>query len=807
MDNFTKAQIKNALEDNLSKIFGVQGSEASVNELYKACATTVNDILRRKRRIYNAKVREEKRKRVYYLSMEFLMGRSLKNNLYNLGLTDIVSDVLKDYGVKLEDLFDEEPDAGLGNGGLGHLGACYLDALASQGYPATGFSLRYEYGLFKQKIVDGYQTELPDVWLPGGEVWLAMRTDKIETVKFGGWLEEKTVNGKVQYDYHDYQEVEAVPYDMMISGANNQAISVLRLWRSRSIKNFDVNAFNQGDYLKAMKEINDADMISKILYPSDDHYEGKALRIKQQYFLVSASIQNIIKDHIKYFGDILLLPKFAAIHINDTHPTLIIPELMRILMDDYHIDFDDAWEMVKKTVAYTNHTILAEALEKWNEELIAKVLPRIYIIIKQINKRFIEECHCAGVSDDEIRGLAVLGDGQVRMANLAVIASHKVNGVSALHSEIIKQSIFNGFYKLTPEKFVNVTNGIAHRRWLCQSNPELTKLLDELIGPAYKKDASKLIDLLKCVDDDKVLKRLEEIKYKNKCEFAKYLYKKSGVAVNPNTRFDVQVKRLHEYKRQLLNVLKIIALFIQLEDNPNADITPQTFIFGAKAAPSYYIAKDIIKLICSIQSEINKRPQMKEKLNVVFVEDYNVTAAETLIPASEVSEQISLAGKEASGTGNMKFMINGAITFGTLDGANVEIRDAVGSENAIIFGMKSDEVEELWRRGYSSYQYYEQNSLLRRVIDRLDEGFNGQSFYHIKQYLLNNYPMSDPYMCLADFGDYMRGHYEMDRMYKDRRRWNQMSLVNIAHAGIFAADRAIKEYAEMIWDIKPTDYE
>ncbi len=807
MDNFTKAQIKNALEDNLSKIFGVQGSEASVNELYKACATTINDILRRKRRIYNAKVREEKRKRVYYLSMEFLMGRSLKNNLYNLGLTDIVSDVLKDYGVKLEDLFDEEPDAGLGNGGLGRLGACYLDALASQGYPATGFSLRYEYGLFKQKIVDGYQTELPDVWLPGGEVWLAMRTDKIETVKFGGWLEEKTVNGKVQYDYHDYQEVEAVPYDMMISGANNQAISVLRLWRSRSIKNFDVNAFNQGDYLKAMKEINDADMISKILYPSDDHYEGKALRIKQQYFLVSASIQNIIKDHIKYFGDILLLPKFAAIHINDTHPTLIIPELMRILMDDYHIDFDDAWEMVKKTVAYTNHTILAEALEKWNEELIAKVLPRIYIIIKQINKRFIEECHCAGVSDDEIRGLAVLGDGQVRMANLAVIASHKVNGVSALHSEIIKQSIFNGFYKLTPEKFVNVTNGIAHRRWLCQSNPELTKLLDELIGPAYKKDASKLIDLLKYVDDDKVLKRLEEIKYKNKCEFAKYLYKKSGVAVNPNTRFDVQVKRLHEYKRQLLNVLKIIALFIQLEDNPNADITPQTFIFGAKAAPSYYIAKDIIKLICSIQSEINKRPQMKEKLNVVFVEDYNVTAAETLIPASEVSEQISLAGKEASGTGNMKFMINGAITFGTLDGANVEIRDAVGSENAIIFGMKSDEVEELWRRGYSSYQYYEQNSLLRRVIDRLDEGFNGQSFYHIKQYLLNNYPMSDPYMCLADFGDYMRGHYEMDRMYKDRRRWNQMSLVNIAHAGIFAADRAIKEYAEMIWDIKPTDYE
>lgn len=807
MDKFNKAQIKNQLEDNLSKIFGVQGSEASANELYKACATTVNDILRRKRRIYNAQAREDKLKRVYYLSMEFLMGRSLKNNLYNLGLTDIMRDVLDDYGVKLEDLYDQEPDAGLGNGGLGRLGACYLDALASQGYPATGFSLRYEYGLFRQKIVDGYQTELPDVWLPGGEVWLAMRTDKIETVKFGGWLEEKTVNGKIQYDYHDYQEVEAVPYDMMISGANNEAISVLRLWRSRNIRNFDVNSFNQGDYLKAMKEINDADMISKILYPSDDHYEGKALRIKQQYFLVSASVQNIIKDHIKYFGDIKNLPKFAAIHINDTHPTLVIPELMRILMDDYRISFDEAWDMVKKTVAYTNHTILAEALEKWNEELISKILPRIYIIIKQINQRFIEECKCQGVSDDEIRSLSIFGDGQVRMANLAVIASHKVNGVSALHSEIIKQSVFNQFYKLTPDKFVNVTNGIAHRRWLCQSNPELTKLLDELIGPDYKKDASKLLDLLKFIDDEKVLKRLEEIKYKNKCEFAKYLYKKSGVTVNPNTRFDVQVKRLHEYKRQLLNVLKIIAIFIQLEDNPDIDITPQTFIFGAKAAPTYYIAKDIIKLICSIQSEINKRPKMKEKLNVVFVEDYNVTAAEALIPASEVSEQISLAGKEASGTGNMKFMINGAITFGTLDGANVEIRDAVGSENAIIFGMKSNEVEDLWKRGYSSYQFYEQNPLLRRVIDRLDEGFNGQSFYHIKQYLLNNYPMSDPYMCLADFGDYMRGHYEMDRMYKDRHRWNQMSLINIAHAGIFAADRAIKEYADMIWDIKPTNYE
>ncbi len=797
--------IKNMLEDNLSKLFGIQGSEANAEQFYKAAATTINDILRKKRREFDAKVKANKAKRVYYLAMEFLMGRSLKNNLYNLGMTDAFEKVLSEYGFTLEDLYDKEPDAGLGNGGLGRLGACYLDSLASQNYPALGFSLRYEYGLFKQKIVDGYQTELPDVWLPGGEVWLTMRTDKIETVKFGGYVEEKFIGGKTVYEYHDYQEVEAVPYDMMVSGANSEAISVLRLWRSRNIRNFDINSFNQGDYLKAMKDYNDADLISKILYPSDDHYEGKALRIKQQYFLVSASIQSIIKNHIKYYGDIKSLPKYAAIHINDTHPALCIPELMRILMDDFNISFDEAWKMVKKTVAYTNHTVMAEALEKWSEELIMKLLPRIYIIIKQINRRFIEETKCSGVSEDEINSLAIIGYNQIRMANMSVIASHTVNGVSGLHSEIIKNSIFNGYYKLTPEKFTNVTNGIAYRRWLCQSNPELAKLLDEKIGVEYRHDASKLIDLMKYIDDDEVLQRLEEIKHHNKCEFAKYLYKKTGIAVDPNTRFDVQVKRLHEYKRQLLNALKIIALFIQLEENPEMEMTPQTFIFGAKAAPTYYVAKDIIKLICSISSEISRRPKMQEKLNVVFVEDYNVTAAEILIPASEISEQISLAGKEASGTSNMKFMINGAITLGTLDGANVEISEEVGDENIVIFGMKSEEVNDLWSKGYSASRLYEENPLLRKVLDRLDVGFNGQSFYHIKKYLLSNYPIADPFMCLADFSDYMRAYHEMDRMYKDRRRWNQMSLVNIAHAGVFSADRAIKEYAEKIWGIKPIE--
>lgn len=800
--NYDYLTLKNMLDDNLVKLFGIQGCEASCEQLYKASATTINDILKVRKKEYNSKVKEQKAKRVYYLSMEFLMGKSLKNNLYNLDLIDTFKQIISNYGFTLEELYEREPDAGLGNGGLGRLGACYLDSLASLSYPATAFSIRYEYGLFKQKIINGYQNELPDIWLPGGEVWLTERSDKAVTVKFNGEIEEKFIYGKTVYEYKNYQEVEAVPYDMMISGKNSKAISILRLWRSRDIRNFDINSFNHGDYFKAMKEYNDADLISKILYPSDDHYEGKILRIKQQYFLVSASIQNIVNDHIKHYGDIKELPKYAVIHLNDTHPALSIPELMRILIDDHNLNFDEAWKLVKRCVAYTNHTVMSEALEKWNEDLIKKILPRIYIIIKQINRRFIEECKCLGISDDEISKLSVIGYNQIRMANLSVISSFSVNGVSNLHSEIIKKSIFNGYYKLMPEKFNNVTNGIAYRRWLCQSNKELTKLLDEKIGTDYKKDAKCLTEILKYINDDEVLLRLEKVKYFNKCQFSKYLYNKTGIAVNPNTRFDVQVKRLHEYKRQLLNALKIIALFIELEENPNKDVTPQTYIFGAKAAPTYYIAKDIIKLICSISCEISKRPKIQEKLNVVFIEDYNVTTAEILIPASEISEQISLAGKEASGTGNMKFMINGAITFGTMDGANVEIYNEVGEDNIFIFGKRADEVESL-KQGYDPNKYYYENHLIKKVLDRLDLGFNGDSFHHIKNYLLNN--NRDPFMCLADFNDYMNVYYKMDKCYKEKRKWNQMSLINIAHAGVFSADRAVKEYAENIWDIKAVD--
>ncbi|MGD9604950.1 MAG: glycogen/starch/alpha-glucan phosphorylase [Bacilli bacterium] len=794
--------IRYLVEDNLSKMFGVQLSDANIDQLYKACATTVNDLLRKKRKIYNANIKKEQGKRVYYLSIEFLMGRSLKNHLYNLNMVKPFNELLDNLGYTLEDLYECEPDAGLGNGGLGRLGACYLDALASNGYPAMGFSLRYEYGLFKQKIVNGWQTELPDVWLPGGEVWLTLRGDKLFTVKFDGHVEEKRVGNNIIYEYKDYKAVEAVPYDMMVSGAESDAISVLRLWRSRNLTDFNLKLFSQGDYFQAMKEYNEADLISKVLYPSDDHYEGKTLRIKQQYFLVSASIQNIVADHIRYYGDIRSLPKYVAIHINDTHPALCIPELIRILIDEYGLSFDESWDIVQQTVSYTNHTVLAEALEKWPEELLSKKLPRIFIILRQINEKFMNMCRCQGIPDHELSELSLFGNNQIRMANLSVIASHRINGVSKLHSEIIKQSVFNKFACYQPEKFLNVTNGIAYRRWLYQSNPRLIDLIEKKIGHGYYKNAFELQKLMMFNEDDDFLRQIDQIKYQNKVDFAKYLYKQTGLVVDPKTRFDVHIKRLHEYKRQLLNVLKIIALLVEIEENPHLQVSPQTFIFGAKAAPGYYQAKEVIELINCLSLEIQRNRFISEKLNVIFVENYNVTMAEKLIPASEVSEQISLAGKEASGTGNMKFMINGALTLGTLDGANVEITEMVGKDNIFLFGLKAEEVSNLWNQGYDANYYYQENPIIRKVIDRLNKGFNGKSFDNISRYLLSNYPVSDPYMCLADFKSYLAAHYQMDLVYKNRRVWNQMSLKNIAYAGVFSADRAIKEYADKIWGLK-----
>ncbi len=793
------------IEGKLSRYFGVIPSEASRDQIYKAVVMSVRDIMLEKRQRFHIETKAARAKRVYYLCMEFLMGRSLKNSVFNLGVQKAFEGALKQYGITLPELYELEPDAGLGNGGLGRLAACFLDALATGDYPAMGFSIRYEYGLFKQRIIDGWQTELPDIWLPGGEVWLTQRSDNIYTVKFEGYVEEKWTEHGLETIYRNAKEVQAVAYDMMVSGYDSKAVSVLRLWRSKSVQSFDMKLFSQGDYNAVMQEDNEAELISKVLYPADNHAEGKSLRLKQQYFLVSASLQNILNDHKRRYGSLSLLPKLAAIHLNDTHPALAIPELMRLLIDENGMGWEEAWSITTSVCAYTNHTVLSEALETWSEGLLARLLPRIYSILKEINRRFCEDLWNRFPGDwNKISRMAIISYNTVKMANLSVYGSHKVNGVSALHSDIIKKSIFRDFYDYTPEKFTNVTNGIAHRRWLNQSNPELCELLDECIGKGYAKDASLLGEFKKFENDDSVLSRLDEIKLIKKQQFADFAYKKQGIVIDPNTVFDVQAKRMHEYKRQLLNVLHIITDYLALKENPELPVLPKTYIFAAKAAAGYYMAKKIIKLICFLSEEIRQNPKIREKLNVVYMEDYNVTMSELLMPASEISEQISLAGKEASGTGNMKFMINGALTVGTLDGANVEMTEKVGEDNIFIFGLKADEVTQIWRNGYSSSVYYNQDTMLRKIIESLIIGFNGESFSDIANYLLTGAPIADPYMCMADYESYLSVQKKISELYQtDKRSWNQKSLRNIAASGYFSADRSIKEYAENIWDLKP----
>lgn len=804
MSKLTQQEAQQLIGGKLTRYFGVSPAEATKEQLYKAVVMSVRDIMLEKRLQFHLKTKEARAKRVYYLCMEFLLGRSLKNSVYNLGIHKALDGALKFYNLSLEDLYEQEPDAGLGNGGLGRLAACFLDALATQNYPSMGFSILYQYGLFKQKIVDGWQIELPDIWLPGGECWLTQRSDKQFIIKFEGEIEERWTDHGMEVIYKNAKEVEAVAYDMMISGAGSQAVSVLRLWQSRAVQNFNMKLFSQGNYDEVMRGESEAELISKVLYPSDNHYEGKTLRLKQQYFLVSASLQCIIADHKRRYGSLALLPQLAAIHINDTHPALAIPELMRILVDENYFDWKTAWNITTATCAYTNHTVLAEALETWAEDLIARKLPRIHGILKEINRRFCEDLWQQYPGDwSKISRMAILSHNMVRMANLCVVGSHSVNGVSELHSRIIKESIFKDFYDYTPEKFTNVTNGIAHRRWLNQSNPELCALLDDCIGPGYARDSSKLSEFSKFKDDESVLNRLEEIKRIKKVQFSEYVRKTQGIVIDPDTVFDVQAKRLHEYKRQLLNVLHIISDYIFLKENPNADLLPKTYIFAAKAAAGYDIAKEIIRLIWYLSEDIKKDKKISQKLNVAFVENYNVTVSEKLMPASEISEQISLAGKEASGTGNMKFMINGALTIGTLDGANVEMREKVGEDNIFIFGLNAEEVKEIWSGGYNSSAYYNRDSLLRKIMESLIIGFNGVSFAHISNYLLRNSPVADPYMCLADFESYAKMQTTLSDLYRNcKKDWNRKSLMNIAAAGYFSADRSIREYANNIWDLK-----
>ena len=793
-------QVKELLSDKLMRYFATAPEAATKEQMYKAVALVTRDILLKKKQENNIKTVKNRRKRVYYLCMEFLLGRQMRNNLWNLGLEDSFRAALADYDCDLDALYEMEADAGLGNGGLGRLAACFMDSLATLDYPAMGFSIRYEYGLFKQKIVDHQQVELPDIWLDSGEVWMMPRSDKSFTVKLGGHVREIWDSEGCRIEHEGADIVEAMPYDVMVSGAGD-GVSVLRLWRAAARRDFDMKSFTQGDYMMAMRADNEAELISKVLYPSDDHSQGKQLRLSQQYFLVSASLQSIFKDHIKNYGSFDTLPDLVAIHINDTHPALAVPEMMRLLVDEHGYDWDTAWNMTVRTLAYTNHTVMAEALETWSVELVSTLLPRIWSIICEINRRFYASLR--GVVDMEKLGrMSIVSGNQVRMANLSVIGCHSVNGVSALHSDIIKKSIFRDFYDIYPDRFTNVTNGIAHRRWLNQADPLLAGLISDLIGDKYIRDASQLTRLAAYRDDKRVLERLGEIKRLNKLDFTDYVYRTTGFRLNPESRFDTQIKRLHEYKRQLLNVLKIVSLYLDLLDNPDKNVTPQTFIFGAKAAGGYFHAKRIITLINCLSDEISKNPRIKEKLDVFFVENYNVTKAERLIPASEISEQISLAGKEASGTSNMKFMLNGAVTLGTVDGANVEIAEIVGEDNIFTFGLRADEVTRAWNEGYNGSKIYSSDPAVRRVVDRLKTGFAGESFADIAAYLtIGAGGVADPYMCLADFRDYLRAASDMDAAYRDPARFNRMALVNISGAGAFAADRSIREYAQNIWHL------
>ncbi len=786
------------------RLFGCDIKEATSQQVYKSLCTVVHDLLAAKRKKFHDKYRKNGDKQVYYMSMEFLVGTSLRNNLYNLGMEEAFSKAVKKCGFDIQDMYAMEPDAGLGNGGLGRLASCYLDSMTSVGLPGTGFSIRYEFGIFRQKIVDGWQMEFPDDWLSMGDVWLNSREDEAVEVKFGGRVNGYDDNGKFKISHTDYTSVMAVPYDMYISGYDTDAVNKLVLWSAKSINRFDMAAFSRGEYAKSLEENNMAEVISKVLYPADDHIAGKILRLKQQYLLVSASLQSIIKSHLKHYGTLDNLSEKVAIHINDTHPALCVPELMRILIDEYDYGWDDAWKITCDTLSYTNHTVMSEALERWNESLFKEQLPRIHQIVCEINRRLLAKLNLIYPGDiAKIDYMAPVANGEIRMANLCLCACHKVNGVSKLHSEILKTGIFNDYYNIANEKFTNVTNGIAYRRWLCQANPELTAYLTELIGDGFKKDSTNLEKLLKYSSDESVLSKLGEIKYNNKVRLARYIAEANGINVDTHSIFDVQVKRLHEYKRQLLNVLHILCLYNKIKNNPKGDYVPRTFIFAAKASAGYIMAKQIIRLIVAVSELVNSDADVRDKIKVVFIEDYKVSLAELIIPAADISEQISIAGKEASGTGNMKLMINGAVTLGTLDGANVEIHEQVGDDNIFLFGLRADEAEELWRSGYHPMDYLSSNSELKQAFDMLKSGILGADFDDIRRSLVtNDFGVADRFMIFADFADYARAHEDAEKAYRSKLDFTRMSLVNIAKSGIFSSDRAIKEYADNIWHIK-----
>ncbi len=796
---YTKREFEKLLKDKLMSECNVTIDAASADQIYRCLAMITRQIMSDRQKQYQSKVLGEGKKQVYYLCMEFLMGRSLRTSLFNLGLNEVAESVLADADVKIDTIYEQEPDAGLGNGGLGRLAACYLDGMATDGIPGTGYSILYEYGIFKQKIVDGWQQETADNWLPGGQVWIKSHPDQAQEIRFDGQAIETWEGGFHHVKYENYNSVIAVPNDMYVAGYGSNGVSKLRLWQAKA-PSFDMSSFNAGNYNTAISQSASAELISKILYPNDNHTEGKILRLRQQYFFSAASIADILQNHLNQYGTLDNLPDKVAIQLNDTHPTVAIPEMMRILLDECSYEWDAAFDICRKVFAYTNHTVMSEALEKWNADIFRNTLPRIWQIVCEMDRRCRADLAKAFPGDQgKIDYMAIIGDNQVRTANICAYTCHAINGVSKLHSEIIKDSVFHDYFLYKPQAFKNVTNGIAYRRWLLCSNPGLTHLLEETIGDGFKTDASELKKLEKFVDDKTVQAAAAKVKRENKANFANYLQKATGQVIDPDSIFDCQVKRMHEYKRQHLNALNIAAEYLYLKSNPNAEFTPKTYIFGAKAAPGYYMAKQMIRMICKLGKLIDEDPAVRGKLRIVYLEDYCVSLSERLMPASEVSEQISLAGTEASGTGNMKFMLNGAITLGTLDGANVEIADAAGHENEIIFGMLTPEVNALKGMGYHPNAFISGDNTAMAVLDFLEKGWNGENFSEVTSNLRN----SDPYMVMADFKDYRRAQHDLQELYRDKQKWNHMSLKNISNAGIFSADRSIMDYARDIWGATP----
>ena len=806
----TVEEIKRSISDKLTSNFGCDISDATEDQLYKAIALTVRDEIMQRRAESRGVRKQTHSKKVYYLSAEFLVGRSLFSNMVNLVNEKHYAQALEELGIDKNIISEREPEPGLGNGGLGRLAACFLDALSSLELPAMGCTIRYEFGLFRQKLVDGYQVEVPDNWLDEGNVWEIPRPAETVEVHFGGRVEEFEENGRVNYRTVDSVMVEAVPYDIPTVGYDSSMVNMLRVWSARSPKRIDMQSFNRGQYVQAMEERELAEVISKILYPNDDSWQGKELRLKQQYFFSSSSVQFAVADFIKVYGyEWSIFPDKVAIHINDTHPGVAIPELMRILMDEYGLGWDQAEDICRRTFAYTNHTVLQEALERWPENLFAQTLPRIYMILCEMNRRLCQRLWDAYPGQwERIGQMSIVAYNQIHMANLCVAYTHSVNGVSGIHTDILKKQTFHDYYVMEPKKFVSITNGITHRRWLIQSNPGLADLIDEAIGDAWRKDMDRIIDLKPFADDAAFREKFQRVKVENKLHFVDRMQRLQGSIIDPNSMFDAQAKRLHEYKRQLMNALGILMLYNRIDEDPSFEIPPKTFIFGAKAAPGYQRAKLTIKLINSVAELVKKHPRASRMINVVFVENYCVSQAEALMPATEVSEQISTAGKEASGTGNMKFMMNGAVTIGTMDGANCEIYDAVGADNIYIFGLTADEVEQGYAH-YRSSDIFETNAAIRKVMNQLIDGTlspeHPRMFQEIYHGLLfgDNGGMPDPYFVLKDLPQYMAAQAQISRDYTNKDLWLKKAVLNTACSGVFAADRTINEYNDKIWHLKP----